>query len=117
MRVLIIDFQGTLTTVPNPLDFVASLQGQGDYVVLHSGSSLMDIEERAHGLLNAVDDFVEKPTNPRFVLTSLTGVTEVIVCDDEKFLGEALVRFGKRESKAPWRFLHADQIAQLLEPR
>jgi len=117
MRAVVLDFSGTLTTLPNPVAFIEALKAQGDYVVLWTASHDSDVEKAAPGTLAAVDVAVQKPELPLQALDGSGRVfDEVIVVDDEEILGRAALRFGRSRPEA-WRYIHADEIQGLQQPR
>lgn len=116
MRVVVLDFQGTLTPLPDPLTFVRELRAQGDFVILWSGSLPSTIEEQVPGLLDEIDSLAEKPEMPSTFIDA-AGVTcdEVVVVDDEQILGRAALRFGRGRPES-WRFVSAEDILGLKKP-
>ncbi len=116
MRIVVLDFKGTLTPLADPLAFVRGLRAQGDYVILWSGSIRSAIEKTIPGLLGEVDRWAEKPEMPDKMIDA-TGVEcdEVIVVDDHPILGHAAVRFGRVRPEL-WRYLPAEDIISLQRP-
>lgn len=112
MRAVVLDFQGTLTPLPNPVAFVTNLKEQGDYVVLWTGSDPKEVEQRAPGLLALVDALMVKPSLPHTALPE-GPLDEVVFVDDEPLVGRAAVRFGRGRVE-PWRFVLAQDIRTLL---
>ncbi len=113
MRVVVLDFHGTLTLLPEPLAFVRSLREQGDYVVLWTGSPRSTVREVVPGLLEEVDSVVCKPDMPGTAIDR-SGVEfdEVVVVDDQPALGNCAVRSGRVRPEL-WRFVPAENIRRL----
>tara|TARA_Y100000310_G_scaffold91693_1_gene89137 strand:- start:2414 stop:2764 length:351 start_codon:yes stop_codon:yes gene_type:complete len=116
MRIIVLDFHGTLTPLPDPVAFVRALQAQGDFVILWSGSPHWEIEKVVPGLLAVVNCVAEKPDMPDKMIDA-TGVEcdEVIVVDDHPILGHAAVRFGRVRPEM-WRYVPAEDIISLQRP-
>jgi hypothetical protein len=113
MRVVILDFQGTLTPLPDPVAFVQALQAQGDFVILWSGSPTSHIEDRVPGLLDAVDFFLGKPASLLDAVKACPQPpTEVVVVDDQEYIGYAATRYGRTRPEE-WRYVPAADILRL----
>jgi len=112
MHLFIFDYQGTLTTLPDPVRFIAALRLRFPRarVVLHSGSVRSEIPE---GVLAAVDDFWEKP----YSLSKLADepFDEVTIVDDETPLRRAMSRALRDRPEGTWRVLDEGALLGLLQ--
>ena len=94
MRVVLLDYQGTLDILEpgQALQFVKDLQARGDFVCLWTGTETRVIQRENPGLAESVDRRVSKWILGREALESLEehDVTEVVVVDDDSDMGEGM---------------------------
>ncbi len=91
MKVILLDFRGTLTTLPRPLEYLARLRAKepGCKLILWSGLPEDFLEPE---LLMAVDDFWMKPGLRNLLEATGWAFTEVIVVDDDIFIRKVASR-------------------------
>lgn len=115
MRVVILDYQGTLTTLPDPVGFVKALNAQGDFTVLYSGSGDYEIQAGTPGLLEAVRAKHDKPASLRDIYLKLLEVrldiTSIVLVDDDDFAPK-LVR--RTRLDCPVSYLPPERMHELL---
>lgn len=120
MRVLFIDFNGTLDTVADMPSFIKTLKDQGDCLILMTGNTSGAI--KALGETASEFAFIAaKPFNLPDLLRELGeedrlggNPTEVIVVDDSGPLVRSLVRCSRDALDIPIRGLGARDILELV---
>ena len=132
MRVLLLDYSGTLSTLDDPVAFVEKLRAQGDHCILMSGHSPVHITENHPGLVEAchkyksrvpLTEVVQELTNTHPIFEDpkgpLQGITEVVVVDDFRGNVNAANRctvMFQRDHGFPSRGVLTEDIQTLLEP-
>jgi hypothetical protein len=119
MRLIILDYGGTLTRLPDKADFVRKLIVQGDWPCLYTGNDITILRKIEPDLMVAIRQAFQKGTDKFQDLPSLvrapTPITEVVVVDDES-LWEFPTRCMDDDKIGgwPWRFVYAGDIETLL---
>lgn len=113
MHLMILDFNGTLTRVSDPVAFVERLKAKGYVPVILTGSTSEDIDSTYPGLLSAVRDVFLKPMPFAKILSELQlPVEAVTVVDDEPMIEKVVTKTAARRSEE-WTFVPADRIEEL----
>jgi DNA-binding NarL/FixJ family response regulator len=109
MHLFVFDYQGTLTTLLDPINFIASLRRRfpSARVVIHSGS------EVPGDLLAVVDDFWEKP----YPISTLIDepFTEVTIVDDQHLIRCVMSQALRTFPDGTWRVLDEGALPGLLQ--
>lgn len=123
MRVILLDYGGTLNQMMNPTGFVQWLVSQGDFPVLFTGTAHQVIDHNHPRLRQTVKRCLAKgrvrlkdlPDPKVFPLPPGETLTEVVLVDDE-YDAQVLIQDLNevRHGGATWRFLHAQEILTLL---
>lgn len=130
MRVLLLDWSGTLSTLDDPVAFVEKLKAQGDYCILMSGHFAGTIDKECPGLVDACHRYKGRTALAEIVrdLTDthpyynnpdgpLEGITEIVVVDDNYWNIDSADDYSmltKDRHGFTCRGLHASQIQELL---
>jgi phosphoglycolate phosphatase-like HAD superfamily hydrolase len=114
MHLFIFDYDGTLTTLADPVAFVKALKQRhpDSCVLLHTGALPMTIQEHTPGLLEAVDHILGKPC----VLSDYVRdkpFSHLIIVDDEPLIRSALTRMFRNFDR-PVQILTPDALSGLI---
>lgn len=116
MHLFVLDYDGTLTHLRDPIGFIAALRQKYTpaVVALYTGASRSTVEEYTPGLLDAIDFLWPKPS---LLLAHIQALDpEVItIADDEPMLLSALKwAFRDTPYKDRVRFLTPQELPGLL---
>lgn len=116
MKLFILDYMGTLTTLPDPVTFVQALKAQppDSWVVLHTGTDQHLIETRHPGLVEALDDVWFKPCHLSEKMAPLK-VESVVLVDDEEPQRRLCARSFRRFDPDKVQILDAGALKGLLQ--
>ena len=88
MNLYVIDYHGTLDTLPDPVGYIQSLKGDPKVkVVIHTGDHL----RVPRAVLAVADELWLKPKDLKGVY--LRGINEVIIADDERLILRSWSRY------------------------
>jgi len=118
MRLYIFNYQGTLTTLEDPVGFITALRGQNPdcKIVIWSGSPKDQIDDRTPGLIDAVDDLWAKPG---MLHEKVEGggemPDEIFLVEDDPTLRQA-AKWSLFRYPAPVHSLDEHALAGLVKP-
>lgn len=115
MRLIFLDYGGTLECLPDPVAFVYGLKAQGDMPILFTGSPL-DVIQKAHpGLTEAVDHIVRKASihGDQYVEFA-PEAKELVFVDNEPWYLSWVADIDQYDEDRTWRVVPADQAHTLL---
>ncbi len=85
-KLVVLDYQGTLTTLSDPVAYVDALRNEGWTVVLWSGSEEQDIHKEVPGLLECLDRVFPKPGDLTDLLQDCEPLSQFVLVDDEPLM-------------------------------
>ena len=122
MRLLLIDYGGTLTRLKDPVGFINALKAQGDYVVMHTGNdiAMMRKFKDSDDMMRACNRVISKGAGSIELLVSRVpeGITEAVIVDDESLWESTAETFDVVKAHGwSWRYVYAGNIESLLTPK
>lgn len=113
MHLVILDFHGTLDTVPDPIAFVERLKARGYMPVILSGSDSKEISSRYPGLVEAVREVFQKPCALPEITAMLKEVFSAVTLVDDDANMEIFMKRACRACPETWTYLPAEKLMEL----
>lgn len=88
MKIYLLDWNGTLNTLADPLDFVKTLQARGDKAVLYSGGCFMGDEALYNEVARRCDDVKSKNCSQESLEETISFLSEGDTSQDEVVYAE-----------------------------
>lgn len=112
-KLVVLGYQGTLTTLSEPVAYVNALRNEGWTVVLWSGHWERDIRTEMPGLVERLDRMFPKPGDLTDLLQDSEPLTEFVLVDDDPLMRRLGVRVTRNRS-VKCRALAPSQMMSLL---
>lgn len=118
MKIILLDYRGTLDVLTDPVKFVNDLKAKGWITALWSGSSYEDVRREFPGLLEALNQRISKGPLGRDILEDFSYnqivPSEVVILDDDPGLGKGMAESFNRCKAGLARYIPAEDWQSLL---
>ena len=112
-KLLIVDYNGVLTLYLDPVDVLLRMRHKGWAIVLWAGGYPDIIESYHPGILAAIDQFVDKLVMPEDFVPPFGPLSEVLLCDDHRFIVGSTLNWAAHTRKEPWTAITPEGLREI----